>query len=95
MTDSPTSPALYSAVRNAPQGVVTEWQGRAETDEAAAHRLAQHLKEKLDQGAAGYTPEDLVTLCRPDGEMVTAVRAEELIRRMHGWNTADENERGS
>jgi hypothetical protein len=70
------------------EGTITEWKGRAGDDEDAAHRLAQHLKTKLEQQEDGYTPDDLITLSRVDGAMVTAARAKELIERLHGWKTA-------
>jgi hypothetical protein len=70
------------------------WQGRASDYESAVHRLGQHLKTKLDQNVPGYGPDDLVTLTRPDGEIVTVARAGELVERLRGWKTsprADQN----
>jgi hypothetical protein len=82
------TPSAYKAIRVASGGAVDEWQGRAPDDESAAHRLGQHLKTKLDQKVAGYGPDDLVTLTRPDGEIVTVARIREMIERLKGWKTS-------
>ncbi len=81
-------PSAYRAIRVAGGRTVDEWQGRVTDDESAAHRLGQHLKTKLDQKVAGYGPDDLVTLTRPDGEIVTVARAREMIERLKGWKTS-------
>jgi hypothetical protein len=88
MTDAATSSLVYRATRLAGGDPVGEWQGRASDDESAAHRLGQHLKTKLDQKAPGYGPDDLVTLTRPDGEIVTVARVRETIERLKGWKTS-------
>ena len=75
----------YRASRIGPSGTLDEWRGEARDDEDAAHRLGQHLKTKYEQRAADYTPEDMVTLIRPDGEIVTVARVRELIERLTGW----------
>ena len=80
--------AAYRASRIGPGGTLDEWRGAASDDEDAAHRLGQHLKTKYEQRAADYTPEDMVTLIRPDGEIVTVARVRELIERLTGWKTA-------
>ena len=82
------TPSAYKAIRVASGRAVDEWQGRVTEDESAAHRLGQHLKTKLDQKVAGYGPDDLVTLTRPDGEIVTVARAREMIERLKGWKTS-------
>jgi Arc/MetJ-type ribon-helix-helix transcriptional regulator len=82
------APSAYRAIRVASGRAVDEWQGRAPDDESAAHRLGQHLKTKLDQKVAGYGPDDLVTLTRPDGEIVTVARIREMIERLKGWKTS-------
>jgi Arc/MetJ-type ribon-helix-helix transcriptional regulator len=81
-------PSAYSAIRVASGRAVDEWQGRAPDDESAAHRLGQHLKTKLDQKIPGYGPDDLVTLTRPDGEIVTVAHIREMIERLKGWKTS-------
>ena len=63
-------PSAYRAIRVAGGRTVDEWRGRAPDDETAAHRVGQHLKTKFDQKVPGYSPDDLVTLTRPDGEIV-------------------------
>lgn len=80
--------APYTAIRASAGGTAPEWEGHAADDEEAAHRLAQHIKTKLDQGAAGYSHDDMVTLSRADGAMVTMVSANELIERLRGWKTS-------
>jgi DNA-binding XRE family transcriptional regulator len=83
-----TVPAPYRATRVCAQGALDEWNGRASDDESAARRLGQHLKSKIEQGATGYGPDDMVTLTRPDGEMITVARAKEFIERLKGWKTS-------
>jgi hypothetical protein len=80
--------STYRAIRVSDGRAVDEWQGRAPDDESAAHRLGQHFKTKLDQKAPGYGPDDLVTLTRPDGEIVTVARVREMIERLKGWKTS-------
>jgi hypothetical protein len=87
-TEAAQASNVYSATRIVDHGAVDEWRGRAADDEAAAHRLAQHLKTKMEQGAPGYGPDDSVTLMRPDGKIVTVARASELIERLRGWKTS-------
>ena len=79
---------VYSATRVAGHETIAQWQGRAPDDEAAAHRLGQHLRTRFEQGSPGYGPDDLITLSRPNGEIVTVARAGELIERLRGWKTA-------
>jgi len=87
-----SAPAPYIATRISAQGeALNEWQGRATNDEAAAHRLAQHLKTKIEQNAPGYSPDDMVTLTRPNGEIVTVVRAIELVERLKGWKISTDD----
>jgi transcriptional regulator with XRE-family HTH domain len=83
-----TTPAPYRAARVCGQGTLDEWNGRASDDESAAHRLGQHLKSKIEQGATGYSPDDMVTLTRPDGEIITVARAREFVERLKGWKTS-------
>ena len=82
------APPIYRATRVAGRETIAEWQARAPDDEAAAHRLGQHLKTRFEQGSPGYGPDDLITLSRPNGEIVTVARAGELVERLGGWKTA-------
>ena len=88
VSTEPHHEGRYRATRIGPSGTVDEWQAEAGDDEEAAHRLGQHLKAKLEAGAEGYTPDEMVNLIRPDGEIVTMVRVKELIERLAGWKTA-------
>ena len=84
-TEADRASDAYSATRIVDHRAVEEWRAHATDDENAAHRLAQHLKTKLEQGAPGYGPDDSVTLMRPDGKIVTVARVSELIERLRGW----------
>jgi hypothetical protein len=88
VSTEPHHEGRYRATRIGPNGTVDEWQAGARDDEEAAHRLGRHLKAKIEAGAAGYTPDEMVNLIRPDGEIVTMARVKELIERLTGWKTA-------